>query len=290
MVIDCHYHLEERLLPLDKMLARMDAAGVDRTALMAVVTEPIPELSKTLVSLLQALLACKFSRRLGQKLIEKFDAEGNVVILGRSYQTYQHPDNGPVFDLVRRQPDRFLGWAFVRPGGAVEPAAEMERWAGTRGFVGIKAHPYWHRYEPLQLLPVAQKLVPLGKPLLIHAGFGPHGNFLPLLDKVPGLKLIIAHAGFPGYSETLRQIKPHRNATVDLSQTSYVGEEATRRAVEVLGCERCLYGTDGPYGFRNAHGAFDYGFLKSRLERLFPDPGVRRRLMGDNFAELAGIS
>jgi predicted TIM-barrel fold metal-dependent hydrolase len=235
-------------------------------------------------------LARKFSRRLGRKLIEKFDAEGNVVILGRSYPTYQHPVNGPVFDLVRRRPDRFLGWAFVRPGSAVDPTAEMERWAGTRGFVGVKAHPYWHRYEPLQLLPVALKLVPLGKPLLIHAGFGPHGNFLPLLDKAPGLKLIIAHAGFPGYSETLRQIKPYKNVTVDLSQTSYVGEAATRRAVEALGCERCLYGTDGPYGFRDAHGAFDYGFLKSRLERLFPDPGVRRRLMGDNFAELAVIS
>jgi len=289
MVIDCHYHLEQRLLPLDKMLARMDAAGVDRTALMAVVTEPIREPSKTLVCLLRVLLARDFSRWLGRRLIEKFDAKGNVVILGRSYRTYTHPDNGPVFDLVRRQPDRFLGWAFVRPGSGVDPVAEMERWAGTSGFVGVKAHPFWHRYEPLQLLPIARKLIPLGKPLLIHAGFGPHGNFFPLLESAPGLKLIIAHAGFPGYSETLRQIRPYKNVTVDLSQTSYVGEAATCRAVEALGCERCLYGTDGPYGFRDAHGAFDYGFLKSRLERLFPDPGVRRRLMSDNFADLAGI-
>jgi len=290
VVIDCHYHLEERLLPLDRMLARMDAAGIDRTALMAIVTEPIPETPRILVRLLQALLARESSRRLARTLIEKFDAEGNVVILGRPYRTYSHPDNQPVFDLVRRQPNRFLGWAFVRPGSGVDPVAEMERWAGTPGFVGVKAHPYWHRYEPLQLLPVAEKLVALGKPLLIHAGFGRYGDFLPLLEKGPGLKLIIAHAGFPEYSDTLRRIKPYENVTVDLSQTSYVGEAATRRAVEALGCERCLYGTDGPYGFHADDGAFDYSFLKGRLERLFPDPGMRRRLLGDNFAELAGIA
>ncbi len=289
MVIDCHYHLEERMLPTNQMLTRMDAVGVDRTALMAAMTEPIPEAPRIVVTLLHVLLARNSSRPLARKLIEKFDAEGNVVILGKSYRTYPHPDNGPVFELVRRQPDRFLAWVFVRPGSGVDPVAEMERWAGTPGFVGIKAHPYWHRYDPLRLLPVAQKLVQIGKPLLIHAGFDSHGDFLPLVHRAPGLKLILAHAGFQGYSDTLRLIKPYKNVTVDLSQTTYVGDAATRGAVEILGCERCLYGTDGPYGFAAADGAFDYGFIKRRIERLFPDSGMRRRLLGDNFAELAAI-
>ena len=29
MVIDCHYHLEERMLGVPQMIARMDAAGID---------------------------------------------------------------------------------------------------------------------------------------------------------------------------------------------------------------------------------------------------------------------
>jgi len=33
----------------------------------------------------------------------------------------------------------------------------------------------------------------------------------------------------------------------------------------------------------------DYGYIKRRIERLVPDAGARRRILGENFAELAGI-
>lgn len=290
MVIDCHYHLEERLLPVDQMIARMNQAGIDRVALIATMTEPIPEVPKPLVGLLQFLLAYRVMRPVGRRVIERFDPEGGVKILGRVYRTYPHPDNGPVFDLVARMPDRFLGWVFVRPESTLDPIAEMEKWMCRPGFVGVKAHPYWHRFEPVRLLAIAERLAVASKPLLMHAGFGRYGDYLSLVDRVPGLKLVLAHAGFPGYVDTLRRIKDRKNVFVDLSQSSYVGDEATRRAVEILGVERCLYGTDGPYGFTGADGMFDFGFIKSRLERLFPDPGVQRRLLAENFAELAGIA
>ncbi len=289
-VIDCHYHLEERLLTVDEMIARMDAVGIDRVALMGVMTEPIPEAPRLLVRLLQFLLAHRATRPLGRRFVERFDADGDVEILGRSYRMHAHPDNEPVFNLARKMPDRFLGWIFVRPGSAVDPAAEMEKWMFQPGFVGVKAHPYWHRFEPIRLLPVAERLIAVSKPLLIHAGFGRHGDFLPLVDKLPELKLVIAHAGFPEYADTLRKIKNRKNIYLDLSQTSYVSGAATREAVEILGAGRCLYGTDGPYGPRASDGRFDFGFIKARLERLFPDAGARRRILGENFAELAGIA
>ncbi len=288
-VIDCHYHLEERLLTVDQMIARMDAAGIGRVALMGVMTEPIPEVPRLLVRLLQFLLARRVTRSLGRRFVERFDAKGNVEILGKSYRMNIHPDNAPVFNLARKMPDRFLGWIFVRPGSAVDPAAEMEKWMSRPGFVGVKAHPYWHRFEPIRLLSVAERLITVSKPLLIHAGFGRYGDFLALVDKAPELKLVIAHAGFPEYADTIRKIKDRKNIYLDLSQTSYVSATATRQAVEILGAERCLYGTDGPYGYCAADGRFDFGFLKARLERLFPDPGALRRLLGENFAQLAGI-
>lgn len=290
MIIDCHYHLEERLLTVDQMIERMDAAGIDRVALMARMTEPIPEVPPKLAGLLQFLLGHRTTRPMGRYFAERFDAEGNVEILGKSYRMFPHPDNGEVFELVRRKPERFFAWAFVRPGSAFDPVAELAKWGTVPGFVGIKAHPHWHRFEPVRLLPVAEKLIAISKPLLIHAGFGPFGGFLALVRKAPDLKLVIAHAGFPAYTDTLRVIRGLKNVFVDLSQTSYVGEAATRRAVEYLGVERCLYGTDGPYGYHAADGKFDFGFIKTRLERLFPDPGARRRLLGENFAELAGIA
>jgi uncharacterized protein len=289
MVIDCHYHLEERFLTVDQMIKRMDAAGISRVALMGAITEPIPETPKPVVHLLQFLLAHRATRPACRRLLERFDSKDSIKILGKPYRIYPHPDNARVFDLVERMPDRFLGWAFVRPGSAVDPVTEMGKWVSRNGFVGIKAHPHWHRFEPVRLLPVAERLIAVSKPLLIHAGFGQYGDFMALVEKAPELKLVIAHAGFPEYADTLRKIRGWKNIYVDLSQTTYVGDAATRRAVEKLGIDRCLYGTDGPYGYRAVDGRFDFGFIKARLERLFPDAGARRRLLGENFVDLAGL-
>ena len=156
------------------------------------------------------------------------------------------------------------------------------------GFIGIKAHPFWHHFNPVELASVAEKLAQIGKPLLIHLGFDEEGDFEALLRKVPNLKLILAHAGFPRYSNTWEKIKNRKNIYLDISQTTYTSENATLGVVEYLGVDRILFGTDGPYGFHGKHG-YDYGFIKHRIERLFPDTLVQARLLGDNFAELTGI-
>ena len=62
------------------------------------------------------------------------------------------------------------------------------------------------------------------------------------------------------------------------------------RLLEVLGPEwrvdRCLFGTDGPYGAVDQDQLFDNGKIKRRLESLFPNEKDRQRLLGENFNEL----
>ncbi len=290
MIIDCHYHLEERLLKTDELLSRMEASGVDKVALMAGMVEPFKEPSTFLVGLLQFLLTHKSMRGIGKSLVANFNAQGDIILLGKAYAIDKDPDNGPVFDAVKRHPGRFFGWIFVNPKGKNDPVKEYERWENMPGAIGIKAHSFWHRYRPVDLAPVASGLAKAGRPLLIHVGFGEEGDFSSLLKVVPGLKIILAHAGFPAYRETWKKIKDNKNVYVDLSQTSYVGDRITRDAVVYLGVERCVFGTDGPFGFYGQDGKFDYGFIKKRIERLFPDKGVQKRLLGENFAEIACLT
>jgi uncharacterized protein len=289
MVIDCHYHWDERILPREIMLRKMDASGIDKVALMAIVCDPFPEPAPFLVGALQLLLANKTTRAIGQALSAQFTPQGDIKILGKGYHIYPDPDNAPVFQAVKDYPERFLGWVFVNPRGKNDPVQELEKWQGTPGFIGVKAHSFWHRYAPVELVPVAEKAAALKKPLILHAGFGEHGDIMPLLDKVPNLKLILAHAGFPEYADTWKAIKNRKNVFVDLSQTSYVGETATRDVVAYLGVERCLYGTDGPFGLHGSDNLFNYDFLKNRLERIIPDKGAQKRLFAQNFTELTGI-
>jgi predicted TIM-barrel fold metal-dependent hydrolase len=56
-----------------------------------------------------------------------------------------------------------------------------------------------------------------------------------------------------------------------------------------LSAEKCLFGTDGPYGVHGDDGLFDHGFIKRRIERLFPDKEIQKKLLGENFLELIHI-
>jgi predicted TIM-barrel fold metal-dependent hydrolase len=290
MVIDCHYHLEERALSADALIREMDRCGVAKNALMGSMVAPFHEPPKFMISLLQALIEKAFTRGLARALVSNFTDRGEVKILGRPYAIETDPDNQKVFDAVKKYPGRFFGWAFVNPRGKKDMVSEFEKYKDSPGFIGVKAHPFWHHFRPVELAPVAQRLAGIGKPLLIHAGFGEEGDFEALLGRVPDLKLILAHAGFPEYGDTWARIKGRRNVYLDLSQTSYTSERATRESVDYLGPDRLFFGTDGPYGFHGPDGRYDYGFIKRRIERMFTDRGVQARLLGENFAEVAGLA
>jgi predicted TIM-barrel fold metal-dependent hydrolase len=289
MVIDCHYHLEERVLTRGELLAEMDRAGIDKVALMGSMIPPFHEPPRFLLRLLQVFLEQHFLRKLGKIFVSDFTPQGDIKILGKPYPITADPSNSKVFDALREHPDRFLGWVFVNPRGQYDPVTELEKYQNEPGFIGVKAHSFWHHFSPVELAPVAEKLVQMDKPLLIHVGFEEEGNFDALLQKVPDLKLILAHTGFPEYGDTWKAVKDKKNVFFDLSQTSYVSGKATIESVAYLGPERIFYGTDGPYGFHDKSGKYDYGFIKRRIERVFPDEGLRRRLLGENFAEITGI-
>lgn len=220
MIIDCHYHLEERVLTRQELLAEMDRTGTDKVALMGSMIAPFPEPPRFLLRLLQVFLEKRPLRKLGRVFVSDFTPQGDIKILGKPFSIQADPGNETVFNAVREQPDRFLGWVFVNPRGRCDPVSELEKYRNEPGFIGVKAHPFWHHFSPVELAPVAEKLAHMNKPLLIHVGFEKEGDFNALLQKVPDLKLVLAHTGFPEYGDTWKAVKDKKNVFLDLSQTS----------------------------------------------------------------------
>ena len=289
MIIDCHFHLDEQLMPVDTILRKMDQAGIDRVALMAPLVDAFTEPPPFLISALQFLLFHRPLRWAGRAAVSNFTKKGEIKILGRPCPIYAELDNATVFKTVDAYPDRFYGWVFVNPAGRQDPVAEYDKWRDHPGCVGIKAHSFWHRYAPAELIPVAKRVAADGRPLLNHAGFGTHGDFMPLLHAVPDLKLVLAHAGFPLYADTWEAIHHMPNVLMDLSQTSYVSERIMARAVAALGPDRCIFGTDGPFGFHGQDHTFDMGLIKARIETIFSDSAVQKKLLGENFIRVAKV-
>lgn len=289
MIIDSHYHLDERLLSTTDLLRKMDEAGINRVALIACMNDPLPELHPMLAPIVRFLLVNRSFRSLGKKLAANFTKDGNLRPPKGEVIIYTDPDNETVFKTAERHPDRFNAWVFVNPHGQQDPVTELKKYIKHPAFVGVKSHPFWHQYQPIELAPVAIELAKTGKPLLMHAGFDENGNFEALLQKVPNLKIILAHTAFPEYADSWKIIKNNPNIYVDLSQTVYVNAALTTKAVKYLGIERCIFGTDGPYGPFDEDGLFDMGYLKRRIENLYPEYHVRELLLGKNFADICGI-
>ena len=61
MIIDAHYHLDERLETIDRLVNQMKINNIDKTSLIAAVCEPfkISWLANALTGLLRTLLLCK---------------------------------------------------------------------------------------------------------------------------------------------------------------------------------------------------------------------------------------
>lgn len=286
MIIDSHAHLEPRMLEVEHVIRKMDAEGVDRVALIPAMNDVLPGTPDRLLSALRHLMKRRATRPLTE-LVHRalLTPEGDLKLEGEVYRIYSQPDNQPLADLLGEHPDRFLGWIFLNPRNNPNVLDELERYRSVSGMIGVKLHPHWHDYRTEILGPLFRRCEELRLPVLIHLGFRRRGDFRALASEHPKLTIISAHAGFPFYSDLWAYKNDYPNLHVDLS-SPYIDEALAREAVAAMGADRCLYGTDAPYGFHETDGSYDYGEIRGWVERM-PISGRQRDLvLGQNLERM----
>lgn len=285
-IVDCHAHFDPRMLEASRVIAKMDEHGIDRIVMIPTMNDPLPSTPAGLLWLARQLMQRGVTRPLAE-LVHRMTLtrDGNLRLGGEVFAIYRQPDNQSVADLVAQYPKRFAGWIFLNPQGGEPVLDALERWRAQPGMIGVKLHPHWHDYPTARLTPLLRRLEELRLPALIHFGFGKRGDFRALCSQFPRLKVIAAHAGFPFYRDLWKHAADHPNLFVDLS-SPYIDEALARRAVAAMGPERCLYGTDAPYGFHVEDGSYDYGEIKRWVERLPVGSAKREAIFGANFESL----
>lgn len=292
-MIDCHYHLDETMVSLPGLLASMDAAGIERMALIPAMCPPLtlPRIAKIGLPLFRkAIHSPSGLLQRGALSIYKHGVKGDgtVDLMGMEYEIKVQPRNDEVMEALRRHPDRLVGWVFINPVGPVDPLAEIARCFATPGMIGVKAHPHWHNYAVTHLKETASDCAAKGRPLLIHLGAGTRGDFKLLPETFPGLKVVYAHAGIPYSPAVCDYAREKNNVYVDLSSMEYVDLDAARQALRRAGADKCLFGTDGPY-FHAAGDRFDFSVAQKMLRRLRLVETDFERVSRRNFAEVAGL-
>ena len=160
--------------------------------------------------------------------------------------------NDVIFKLMEAYPSEVLGFCFIEPRSEVLVLKELKRSLMERKMVGVKLHIDCKATDPL-LDPIMELVTEMGVPLLQHAWDKVTGNYefestpadvANLAERYPDAKIIMAHlygARFKG----ILDVAPFENVYVDVSGGN---PEAgvLEYAVEVLGPERIIFGSDVP--------------------------------------------
>ncbi|MFH1135100.1 MAG: amidohydrolase family protein [Pseudomonadota bacterium] len=177
------------------------------------------------------------------------------------------------FDDLHRAREQYEG---VIPFTSVDFAQENDLDAmfldqARRGAKGLKLHPIIQK-QPLdhpRTMETVQAFSPHGLPVLFHCGvysyylgdektskqvpeFGAAVQARELVSSFPNTTFIAGHAGLFEYRDVIRVLGPFKNLHVDVS---FQSPPKIKELLKALGPERVMYGSDWPWGSRDAAAA-----------------------------------
>lgn len=197
---------------------------------------------------------------------------------------YHRRSNDRMAELQSRFAPHFVAFATVNPRSGDEAARELERAVSELGVRGLKLHGW---LQPVSctdpcLDPLLETANRLKLPVLFHDGTPPFTSSLQigwLAEKYPHCRMILGHGGLKDLAVTAAQTA-HRHDNVYL-QTCATTLLSLRRALDLVGPDKILYGSDG--GFADMQWV-DYNIRKIRKWKL--PAAVEDKILGGNAKRL----
>lgn len=181
-----------------------------------------------------------------------------------------------------------LFWAVLNPK-LPGSFGQVERLLQHPKCAGIKIHPVEHNYEiGEQGKPIFEFATTYNALVLTHSGES--GAFpedlVPLAKKYPQVRLILAHLGNSIDENLSRQVwalkqMPTSNVYVDTSSMNSMCAGLIEWAVDEVGYERIVFGTDSPLYFAACQ--------KARIEYAEVPRKAKHAILQDNARRLLGM-
>ncbi len=183
--------------------------------------------------------------------------------------------NQEIFRVVTEN-SRLLQWVIVDPRDprTYDQAAEMLQHPKC---VGIKIHPEEHGYPIAEHGRVLFEFAARHRAIVItHSGEQKSlpEDFVPFADRFPEVTLILAHLGCGWDGDPSHQVRAIQkgkrdNIYVDTSSAQSITPNLIEWAVQEIGADRILYGTDSPLYFAPMQRArIDHAGISDREKRL----------------------
>ena len=269
MIIDDHVHLGGLYQDTDYFLHCLDEANVDSVLAtpymfeeenipMALKIKWIPPQLVAMKPVLNIVSKTMGSNKFGKRYIKK-------------------PPNEYVASKVQEYPDRIKGVYWTNPN--LESPEEAEKNIKEYGFVALKFHqvlyPCKFKENCSDYLDMA---VDMEIPVFIHTGTPDDVRCLAKhIEKKTDLKVILAHMNF--YEEIAEDIKDVSNIYLDISPVYAQNTKRMKHALDNIGAERLIFGTDAPCpGY--------YKYALNRVNKLDIPQVDKNKIMGENIMNL----
>lgn len=268
MIIDSIEHV---MLPTESQVAQLDEAGVNQAVLFT--TTPHPERAATAT-------------------FKDIESEMTVLykILGATMDVATRSSQmvGIIEEMRRAMdayPDRFPAAFGPVPLGLDQPHTHewVERHVLTNGFVELGEFTPGDDEQMRDIEIVATVSEECGGlPLWVHTFTPVTRRGIRTLGDIarrhPHVPIIFGHGGGYSWMDTVAIVRDHKNAWFDLS--AVFSPLSARVAMNEVP-ERCLFGTDAPYG--------DPVLSRALIERTSPSDAVTEAVLGTNVQRLLKI-
>ena len=260
-IVDFHVHPLTREVSEKKILKEMEKANVDLAVLLALDVD-----SKFLDDKTRRM-------EILEKLLNLYVWNGNQALndMKRILETAK-TSNKLVANLVRKYPEKFVGFGSVNPSRKLEYVREKLKEIEKLDLKGIKLIPTLQFFNPKEekrkLNEIFEFCEKKDKILIFHTGCDPSAWEYPELSKNANPKLlegyikrfknvqvVLAHMGsysakFPGiwFEEAVRLGKKYANVWFDISAVTYLTCEEKFAGVisKEIGWNHVLFGSDFP--------------------------------------------
>jgi uncharacterized protein len=180
-------------------------------------------------------------------------------------------ENDQVAEIVRKHPDRFVGFASVDAADGLAAVEELKRSVESLGLRGLNVQPFASRLHAndKKFYPLYYKCLEYGIPVAIHTGIN-YSNDRTIdygrpiyVDEVacdfPGLRIIMNHGGWPWVHESVAIARKHRTVYIEIGGIApkYVaaenaGWDILLRFANNLLQDQILFATDSMIPFDRA--------------------------------------
>ncbi len=227
------------------------------------------------------------------ELIEQMDRAGvdkALVWIKPPYNKDITPENEAVYQAMKAYPKRLLGFGWANPRLGKEATVDtIKRCFEEYGFYGIKFNGAQDDYlidDGAVALPFIEKAAAYGKPIAFHIGADfpeqTHptrlGRIAARFPEIPFLMVHMGGAGFPSLHRSALEVASEHPNTFLIG--SAISERPILLAIQTLGPERVLFGSDMPFFLMHVQLAAYRALLRDM------DDTTRDKVLGGNLARL----